>query len=154
MAAWKRCCDMQKVCGYNSEDRKRCNVRHKCSSDIQSNCTVIWWYLYWYMPNLLKVLECKHTMRVFAMPSIWSLFRRFCKFVFAEFLTTWVRVEIVMFDSRMVICSIFWSYSLHFLLATNTIRSVYELHLHGRQFEFPEAKVVVRCWTLWLQHKL
>ena len=26
MAAWKRCCDMQKVCGYIFEDHKRHNV--------------------------------------------------------------------------------------------------------------------------------
>ena len=58
------------------------------------------------------------------------MFRCFCKFVFAEFLTTWVRVEIV-FYSRMVISSLFWSYSLHFLII-----------IHGRQFEFTEAKVI------------
>ena len=27
IAAWKRCCDMQKVCGNILEDRKRCNVQ-------------------------------------------------------------------------------------------------------------------------------
>ena len=36
-----------------------------------------------------------------------SLFRCFCKFVFTDFLTTWVRVEIVMCNSRMVINSIY-----------------------------------------------
>ena len=29
MVAWKRCCDMRKVCGYIFEDRKRHNVWHK-----------------------------------------------------------------------------------------------------------------------------
>ena len=112
-----------------------------------------------YMPNLLKVSVCKHTMQVFVMLWIWIFFRCFCKFVFTEFLTTWVCVEIVMFNSRMVISSIFWSYSLHFLLDltefllfTNYICT--QITIHGRQFEFPEAKVVVRCWTLWLQHEL
>ena len=28
MAAWKGCCDMQKVCGNIFEDHKRCNVQH------------------------------------------------------------------------------------------------------------------------------
>ena len=49
------------------------------------------------------------------------MFKCFCKFVFTKFLTTWVRVEIVMFDSRTVISSIFWPYFLHFLLALNTM---------------------------------
>ena len=43
-----------------------------------------------------------------------SLFSCFCKFVFTEFLTTWVCVQIVMCNSRMVMNSIFWSYSTFF----------------------------------------
>ena len=135
------------VKGYIFEDCKRCNVQHKCSLDILSNLTVIRWYLYWYRPNLLKVSECKHTMQVFVMLSIWSLFR-------------WVGVEIVMFDSRIVISSIYFIlyiytdrilkfFHLHltqFILFTNYICK--QITIDGRQFEFREAKVIVRCWTL------
>ena len=74
------------------------------------------------------------------------MFRCFRKFVFTEFLTTWVRVEIIMFDSRMVTISIFWSYSLHFfclhltqfILSTNYVCK--QITNHGRQF--PEAKII------------
>ena len=54
----------------------------------------IWVYLYWYMLSLLKVSECKHTQWVFVMLSIWSLFRCSRKFVFTEFLTTWLSVKL------------------------------------------------------------
>ena len=128
----KRCCDMRKVCGYTSEDCKRHTVWHKLNvHQIFSQILHCYSYtmifililcisliLYIYMPNLLKLSECKHTMQVFVMLSIWSLFRCFRKFVFAEFLATWVCVEIVMYDSRMVISSIFWSCSLHFFTCT------------------------------------
>ena len=62
-----------------------------------------------YMPNLLKVSECKHTTRVFCydIDLKFELFRFLCKFVFTEFLTTWVWVEILLFDSKMFISSIF-----------------------------------------------
>ena len=149
MTTWKRCYDIY-VKGYIFEDCKRCNVRHKRSLDILSNLTVVRWYLYWYRPNLLKVSECKHTIQVFVMLSSWSLLR-------------WVGAEIVMFDSRFVISSIaVYIYSdrilkffhLHltqfvlsqFVLFTNYICK--QITTHGRQFEFLEAKIIVRCWTL------
>ena len=108
MAAWKTCCDMQKVCGYIFEGCKRHNVWHTLMFIgylVKSDGYTMIFILY--MLNLLKVSECKHTEWVFVMLSIWSLFRCFCKFVFTKFLTTWVHVEIVMFDSRMVISSIY-----------------------------------------------
>ena len=112
------------ICGNNRSSQ---SVETTGVPNLQ--LAVIGWYLYWYMLNLLKVSECKHTMQVFVMLLIWSLFRCFCKFVFTDFLTTWVCIAIVMFDSRMVISSIFWSYSLHFLFALNAIHFVYKLRL-------------------------
>ena len=44
-------------------------------------------------------------------------------------ITTWVCVEMVMFNHKIVISIIFLSYSLHFLLALNTIHFIYKLHL-------------------------
>ena len=74
------------------------------------------------------------------------MFRCFRKFVFTKFLTTWMGVEIVMCNSRLVINSIFWSYSLHFLLVLNAVHFVYnvfkQIIIYGRQFEFTQVKVI------------
>ena len=100
------------------------------------------------MLNLLKISECKHTKHIFVMMLIRSLFRWFQNFIFTEFLITWVHVEIIMFNSRMVISSIhsnniLYSFCLHltqFTLFTNYVCK--RITIHGRQFEFPEAKVM------------
>ena len=63
MAAWKRCSDMRKVCGNIFEDRNvqlYLNVHRRFGGDLP-----VIRYLYWYMPNLLKVSESQHTERVF-----------------------------------------------------------------------------------------
>ena len=67
-----------------------------------------------------------------------------------------MRVEIIMFDSRMVISSIIilyiysdrmlYIFCLHltqFILFTNYVCK--QITIYGRQFEFLEAKVIVRC---------
>ena len=43
MAAWTRCCDMQKVCGYIFEDCKRRTVRHKLNVHRIFN-QILWLY--------------------------------------------------------------------------------------------------------------
>ena len=47
MAAWKRCCDMRKVCGYIFEDRKRCNVLHELN-------------VYWIFSQILRLYDDIH----------------------------------------------------------------------------------------------
>ena len=131
MATWKRRSDLRKVCGNIFEDRNAqlyLNVHRRFGRDFvkSSGYTMIFILVYAESFKSIGMLAYRVS---FCCCRSKVLFRCFRKFVFTEFLTTWVRVEIVMCDSRLVINSIFWSYSLHFLLALNAVCLVHKLHL-------------------------
>ena len=99
---------MRKVCGSIFEDRNvqlYLNIHHRSGGDLVKSSG--------YMILILVYAESFKSIGMLAYRASFCCCRSkvcsdaFRKFVFTEFLTTWVRVEIVMCDSRLVINSIF-----------------------------------------------
>ena len=107
MAAWKGCYDMRKVCGNICEG---CNVRQNLTLNIHLVktyfYTMIFILVYTKSFKSIKMLAYRASF-CYVVDLKFVQMLSFRKFVFTKFLTSWVRVEIVMCDSRMVINSIF-----------------------------------------------
>ena len=146
MATWKRCCDMQKVCGNTFEDRKMHNVPHNLNVD-------------WRYSRILGYMMIFISVYAEYFKSIQMLAHRasFCYAVdlkldaYVNLFSHRVSYSNIMCDSRMVINSIFWLYCsfkkiffcLHltqFILFTNY--DFRQIIICGRQFKFTRVKVV------------
>ena len=65
MAEWKRCCDMQKVCGNSFEDRKRHNVQHNLNVDWRYGRILGYMMILVYAEYFKSIQICWHMERVF-----------------------------------------------------------------------------------------
>ena len=130
MATQKRCSGMWKVCGNIFEDRNvqlYLNVHRRFGGDlVKSSGYTIFIFVYAKSFKSIRMLAYRVSFCC-CQSKVGS--DAFIKKKITKFLTTWVRVEIVMCNSSLVINSIFWLYSLHFLLALNAVHFVYKLRL-------------------------
>ena len=65
VATWKRCCDMQKVCGNSFEDRKRHNVQHNLNVDWRYGRILGYMMILVYAEYFKSIQICWHMERVF-----------------------------------------------------------------------------------------
>ena len=92
---------MRKVCGNIFEDR---NIQLKRSLQIWQRFSQIFQLYDDIYIGICRIFEKYRNVSIqseFLLLSIYNLFRCFRKFVFTEFLTTWVCLEMVMCDSRL-----------------------------------------------------